>query len=103
MFSDVYGTKPDSRFINTLEDCIHEREEMSHPVNNCVQVERSKRVLELTRALCINNWNSEPRQRHQNHAKRRSQIVKCMTNTLLDRYIISVHMVTSHNICMFRH
>ena len=85
MFSDVYGMKTDSQFFNTLEDCIRERGAMSQPVSDCAQVETSKRVLELIRALCISNWRSEPHQQHQNPAERRYQTVKRMINTLLDR------------------
>ena len=85
MFSDVYGMKTDSQFVNTLEDCIRERGAMSQLVSDCAQVETSKRVLELIRALCISNWSSEPHQQHQNPAERRYQTVKRMTNTLLDR------------------
>ena len=64
MFSDVYGMKADSQFVNTLEDCICERGAMSQLVSDCAQVEISKRVLELIKALCISNWNSEPNQQH---------------------------------------
>ena len=84
MFSNVYGMKNDSQFVNTLEDCIRERGAMFQLVVNCAQVERSKYVLELIRALYISNWNSEPHRQHQNPAERRYQTVKRMTHTLLD-------------------
>ena len=58
---------------------------MTQLVSDSAKVETSKRVLELIRALCISNWNSEPHQQQQNPAERRYQTVKRMTNTLLDR------------------
>ena len=85
MFNDVYGMKTDSQFVNTLEDNIRERGAMSKLVSDCAQVELSKRVLDVLRALCISNWQSEPHQQHQNPAERRFQTVKRMTNTILDR------------------
>ena len=85
MFNDVYGMKTDSQFVNTLEDNIRERGAMSKLVSDCAQVELSNRVLDVLRALCISNWQSEPHQQHQNPAERRFQTVKRMTNTILDR------------------
>ena len=85
MFNDVYGMKTDSQFVNTLEDHIRERGAMSKLISDCAQVELSKRVMDVLRALCISNWQSEPHQQHQNPAERRFQTVKRMTNTILDR------------------
>jgi hypothetical protein len=39
----------------------------------------------VTRAFCINNWQSEPHQQHQNPAERRYQTIKNWTNRILDR------------------
>ena len=58
---------------------------MTQLVSDSAKVEISKRILELIRAVCISNWNSEPHHQQQNPAKRRYQIIKRMTNTLLDR------------------
>jgi hypothetical protein len=69
MFTDVYGMKTGSQFVNTLEDCIREQGAMTQLVSDSAKVETSKRVLELIRALCISNWNSEPHQQQQNPAK----------------------------------
>ena len=84
-FNDVYGMKMDSQFVHTLEDNIHERDTMSKLVSDCAQVELSKCVLDVLRALCIFNWQSEPHQQHQNPAEWRFETVKRMTNTILDR------------------
>ena len=56
MFNDVYGMKTDSQFINTLEGQIRERGAMSKLVSDCAQVEISKRVIDVLRALCISSW-----------------------------------------------
>ena len=71
MFTDVYGMKTDSQFVNTLEDCIRDRGAMSQLISDSAQVEISKRVLDVLRALCIGDWHSEPHQQHQNPAERR--------------------------------
>ena len=84
MFTSVYGMKTDSQFVNTLEDNIRERGAMSKLISDCAQVEMSKRVLDILRALCISSWQSEPHQQHQNPAERRFQTVKRMSNTPLD-------------------
>ena len=85
MYTDAYGMKTDSQFINTLEDNIRERGAMSKLISDCAQVEMSRRVLDILRSLCISGWQSEPHQQHQNPAERRYQTAKRMTNTLLDR------------------
>ena len=75
IFTYIYGMKIDSQFVNTLEDCIRDREAMSELVSNSAQVEISKRVLYILRSLCIGDWQSEPHQQHQNPAERRYQTV----------------------------
>ena len=56
MFIDVYGMKTDSQFVNTLEDYIHDWGAMSQLISDSDQVEISKRVLDILRALCIADW-----------------------------------------------
>ena len=85
MFSDVYGMKTNRQFVNTLEDHIRERGAMSKLISDCTQVEISKRVIDILRALCIYSWQSEPHQQQRNPAERRYQEIKRTTNTLLDR------------------
>ena len=64
MFTDVYGMKTDSQFINTLKDCIRHRGAMSQLISDSAQVEISKRVLDILRALCLGDWQSQPHQQH---------------------------------------
>ena len=58
---------------------------MDKLISDRAQVEISKRVLDIIRALCIGDWQSEPYQQHQNPAEQRYQTIKRMANTLLDR------------------
>ena len=69
LFNDVYSMKTDSQFVNTLEDNICERGAMFKLVSDCAQVELNKRVLDVLRALCVSNWQSEPHQQHQNQTR----------------------------------
>ena len=85
MVCDVFPMKTDKQFVNTLEDVIRRRGAPTKLVSDHAQVEISKRVLDLLRSLCIDNWQSEPYQQHQNPAERRYQTVKRVTNTLMDR------------------
>lgn len=82
---DVFPMKTDKQFVNTLEDVIRHRGAPTKLVSDHAQVELSKRVLDLLRSLCIDNWQSEPYHQHQNPAERRYQTVKRVTNTLMDR------------------
>ena len=58
---------------------------MDKLMSDRAQVEISKRVLDILRALFIDDWQSEPHRQHQNPAERRCQTVKRSNNTLLDR------------------
>ena len=77
--------KHDKEFVNTLEDNIRKRGAMDKLISDRAQVEISKRVHDILRALFIDDWQSEPHCQHQNPAERRIQTVKRGTNTLLDR------------------
>ena len=85
MVCDVYPMKTDKQFVNTLEDIIRRRGAPTKLVSDHAQVETSRRVHDILRSLCIDDWQSEPHQQHQNPAERRYQTVKQMTNTLMDR------------------
>ena len=56
MFTDVYGMKTDSQFVNTLKDYIRDRGAMSQLIIDSAQVEVSKNVLDILRTLCIGDW-----------------------------------------------
>ena len=66
MFTDIYGMKTDSQFVNTLEGCIRDRGAMSQLISDS----------DVIRALCIGDWQSGPHHQHQNPAERRYQTVK---------------------------
>jgi len=85
LVTDVYGMKTDKEFVNTLEDNIRERGAMNKLISDRAQSEVSNKVLDILRALCIDDWQSEPHQQQQNPAERRYQNVKQMSNTMLDR------------------
>ena len=85
LVSDVYPTKTDKQFVNTLLDNICQRGAMTKLVSDRAQVEISKKVQDILRNLIISDWQSEPHQQHQNPAERRYQDIKRLANTLLDR------------------
>ena len=58
---------------------------MTKLISNSAQVEISNKVQDVLRNLMISDWQSEPHQQHQNPAERRYQVVKWLTNNLLDR------------------
>jgi hypothetical protein len=84
--TDVYGIKRDKQFINTLEDNIRQRGAPNKLISDRAQVEISNKVLQILRALCIGDWQSEPHQQQQNPAERHYQTIKQNTaNRILDR------------------
>ena len=84
MFADAYGMKSDKEFVNTLEDCIRKRGAMDTLISDQAQAEISKRVLDLIRAYCVNDWQSEAYHQHQNFHERRYQTIKEYVNHILD-------------------
>ena len=85
MVCDVFPMKTDKQFVNTLEDIIRRRGAPTKLVSDSAQVEISQKVQDILRSLCIDDWQSEPHQQHQNPAERRYQTVKRITSTLMDR------------------
>ena len=77
--------KSDKQFISTLSDNIRQRGDMNKLISDRAQVEISKKVKDLLRALFIDDWQSEAYQKHQNKTKNRYQTVKRLTNTVLSR------------------
>ena len=84
LLMDVYGMKSDKQFVNMLEDNIHDWGAPTKLVSDCAQVEISNKVQEILHALCIDDWQSEPKQQHQNPAECCYQSVKTMANTIMD-------------------
>ena len=69
LVSDAYGMKNEAQFVNTFEDNIHYRGAMDMLITNSARVETSKRVKDIMRALCIDDWQSKPNFQHQNFAE----------------------------------
>ena len=82
---DAYPLKTEKAFVNTLEDNICKRGAMDKLISDRAQVEISNRAHDILRALCIEDWQSEPHHQHQNHAERRWAVIKPMVNLLLNR------------------
>jgi transposase InsO family protein len=68
---DVFGMHNNAEFVNTLEDVIRKRGAMDKLISDSAKVEISERVLDILRALCIDDWQSEPQYQDQNYAERR--------------------------------
>ena len=83
--TDVYGIKSDKQFINTLEDNITQRGAPHKLISDSAQVIIGNKVQDILRTLCIDSWQSEPYQQHQNAAERRYQTIKRAANRVLDR------------------
>ena len=73
---DVCGVTCSSEFVNALEDVIKKRGAMDKLTSNSATVEISARVKDIFHALCINDWQSEPRYQHQNFAERQRKHLK---------------------------
>ena len=58
---------------------------MDKLISDHAQSEISNRVLDILRAYCIDDWQSEPHHQHQNFAERRYQTIKRLVNTIMDR------------------
>jgi hypothetical protein len=86
LVTDIYGTKTEKQFVNTLEDNILERGALSRLLSGRAQVDISVCVIGIFRVLHIGQWRiSEPHQQHQNPCERRYQTLKTMMHTILDR------------------
>ena len=85
LVSDVYGMKKDKQFVNTLEDNIHVRGEMSKFISDWAQSEVINHSQSILWALFIDDCQSEPHCQHQNFVERCYQTVKRLTNTIIDR------------------
>lgn len=73
---DVFGMNTTKEFVNTLEDVIRKRGAMDKLITDSAKVEISRRVLDILRALCIDDWQSEANYQHQNFAELRWKHLK---------------------------
>ena len=83
-FCDAYGMKTDSQFVSTLFDVIRRRGAMDSLISDSAQVEISKKVHDVLRHLCIDDWQSEAHYQHQNAAEGRYRDVKHNVNRVLN-------------------
>ena len=85
LVTDAFGMMTDKEFVNTLEDIIRRRGAMDKLISDSAKSEISNKVLDILRAYCIDDWQSEPHHQHQNFAERRYQTIKRLVNTIMDR------------------
>jgi hypothetical protein len=82
--TDVHSIKRDNQFVNTLEDTIIQRWAPNRLLSDRSQAIISHKVEDILQTFCIDKWQSEPHQHHQNPVERRYQTVKNATNRILD-------------------
>jgi hypothetical protein len=68
--TDIHGIKRDNQFANTLEDTIIQQGAPNRLLSDRDQAIISHKVEDLLRMFCIDKWQSEPHQHHQNPAER---------------------------------
>jgi hypothetical protein len=71
-------------FVNPLADNIIQQGAPNKLISDRAQVIISNKFADILRTLCIANWQSEPRQQHQNLAERRYQTIKNCTSRVID-------------------
>jgi hypothetical protein len=69
--TDVHSIKHDNQFSNTLEDTIIHQGYPNSLLSDRGQAIISHKVKYILRTFCIDKWQSEPHQHHQNPAERR--------------------------------
>ena len=80
LVADVYGMGSSAEFVNTLEDVIRQRGAMDKLISGSAKVLISERVKDILRALCIDDWQSEPEYQHQNFAEHRWHHIQRLLN-----------------------
>jgi hypothetical protein len=95
--TDIYGIKHDNRFANNLEDTIIQRGPPNQLLSDRGQAIISNKAEDILQMICIDKWQSEPHQHHQNPAERRYQTVKNATNRILDRTGTPLHLIIRIN------
>ena len=84
LVADAYGMSTTAQFVNTLEDVIRKRGAMDKLITDSARVEVSKRVADILRALCIDDWQSEPNYQSQNFAEHRWKHIKRNVNYFMN-------------------
>jgi hypothetical protein len=90
--TDVHGIKKHHQFANTLEDNIIQRGAPNRLLSDRGQAIISTKVEDILRTFCINSWQSEPHQQHQNPAEQWYQTIKNSTKCILDRTCSPAHV-----------
>ena len=85
LVTDVYPLKSQKQFVNTLEDNIRFRGDMTKLISDYAKVEISNKVKDILRMYHSSSWNSEPYHQNQNPAEGRYCTLKSWTNTIMNR------------------
>lgn len=80
----VSGMSRESEFPGTLEDVIRKYGAPNTLISDMAKSEISRRVKDLLRKFCIDEWNSEPHFQWQNFAERIIQELKKYVNWVLN-------------------
>lgn len=83
-FISVHGCQTDKDFARCLENEIRKRGAMDKLCTDRAKAETSKRVEELLRIFCIDDWQSEPYYHHQLFVERDIQTLKKFSNWVLN-------------------
>jgi hypothetical protein len=92
LVTDIHSIKHDNQFANAFEDTIIQRGAPNCLLSDRGQAIISHKVEDILQTFCIDKWQSEPHQYHQNPAERRYQTVKNATNRILDRTGAPAHL-----------
>jgi hypothetical protein len=82
--ADIMGIHNEAQFINTLEDVICKRGAMDKLISNSAQVEISKQVKDVLRAMIIDDWQSKANYQHQNFAEHVWKFIKQNVNWIMN-------------------
>jgi hypothetical protein len=82
--TDVHGIKKDNQFAKALEDNTIQQGAPNHHLSNKGQALISNKVEDILCTFCLDSWQSEPHQHHQNPAN--------STNRIFDRTGAPAHV-----------
>jgi hypothetical protein len=83
-----------NQFANTLEDTIIRRGAPNRLLSDRGQAINSHKVEDILNMFCINKWQSEPHQHHQNPAERQYDDNSSLRMPLTVFLIVLVHQHT---------
>ena len=85
LVTDVYPSKSQKQFVNTLEENIRFRGAMTKLISDYAKLEISNKVKDILRMYHSSSWNSECYHENQNPAEGRYCSLKSWTNTIMNR------------------